>query len=255
MAIYQDYAEVYDASGQLAFSQRMIPYLDRLLERHPVTGRSVVEIACGTGTVAIALAEAGWQVHAIDSSAEMLAQARVKAQVRQLDIVWGQQDMRQLMLAERVSLATCLYDSMNYMLSDDDLLSTFRHVHDALLPDGLFLFDMNTAWAMSALWNGETYFSDADDLSVVFESAYDAHQQRTTVKVVCFQRVGDLFRKIVEEHTEQAYPPEHIATLLTDVGLRVEAQYECFTLREPTPTTFRIMFVARRPAARARSAS
>jgi SAM-dependent methyltransferase len=251
MTIYQDYAEVYDASGQLAFSQRMIPYLDRLLERHPVTGRSMVEIACGTGTVAIALAEAGWRVHAIDSSAAMLAKARE----REVDVFWAQQDMRELLLAERVSLATCLYDSMNYMLSDEDLLSTFRHVHDVLLPNGLFLFDMNTAWAMAALWNGETYFSDSDDLSVVFESTYDARQQRTTVKVVCFQRAGDLFRKIVEQHTEQAYPPEHIATLLADVGLRVEAQYECFTLREPTPTTFRIMFVTRRPAARVQRAA
>jgi ubiquinone/menaquinone biosynthesis C-methylase UbiE len=251
MAIYQDYAEVYDASGQLAFSQRMIPYLDRLLERHPVSGRSMAEIACGTGTVAIALAEAGWRVHAVDSSAAMLAQAQAKAQGRDFHISWAQQDMRQLMLSERVSLATCLYDSMNYMLSDEDLLSTFRHVHDVLLPDGLFLFDMNTAWAMAALWNGETYFSDTNDLSVVFESVYHSRQQRTTVKVVCFERVDDLYRKIVEQHTEQAYPPEHIATLLTDVGLHVEAQYECFTLGEPTPTTFRIMFVARRPAARA----
>jgi SAM-dependent methyltransferase len=249
MPIYNEYAQVYDASGQLAFSLRMIPYLDRLLQRHPVQGRSMVDMACGTGTVAIALAGAGWRVFAIDNSPQMLAQACVKAQERELDLSWGQQDMRHLALAERVSLATCLYDSMNYMLTDEDLLSVFQSVYDCLLPDGLFLFDMNTAWAMSSLWNGQTYLNDTEDLSVVFESTYDDRQQRTTVKVVCFQRAGKLFRKIVEQHTEQAYPPEHIATLLTDVGLHVEAQYECFTFRKPTAATFRIMFVARRPRA------
>ena len=59
MAIYQDYAAVYDRSGQLAFSLKMIPYLARLLERHPVAGHTLLELACGTGTVAVAMAQAG----------------------------------------------------------------------------------------------------------------------------------------------------------------------------------------------------
>ena len=71
---------------------------------------------------------------------------------------------------ERVHLATCLYDSLNYMLTSDDLLAVFRRVYAALLPDGLFLFDMNTAWVMATLWDDETYFSDDDNLTVILKS-------------------------------------------------------------------------------------
>lgn len=248
MSIYQDYARVYDASGQLAFSLRMIPYLERLLGMHPVEGRILLELACGTGTIAIAMAEAGWRVYGVDASAQMLEEARAKAQAHGVQVVWSQQDMRQVVLPEQVHLVTCLYDSMNYMLTDQDLLAAFRSTFNALQPGGLFLFDMNTAWVMATLWDDEVYFTDSDALSVIMQSEYDRERQRTTVIVTCFQRVNDLYRKIVEEHTEQAYPSEHVATLLSDVGFHVEAWYDCFTFRKPSTTTFRIMYVARKPA-------
>ncbi len=248
MSIYRDYARVYDESGQLAFSLRMIPYLNLLLERHAVKGHLMLDLACGTGTIAIAMAEAGWRVYGVDGSAEMLAEAREKAAEAEGQVIWSQQDMRQVVLPEQVHLVTCLYDSMNYMLTDQDLLATFRAVSKTLQPGGLFLFDMNTAWVMASLWDDEIYFTDSEELSVIMQSEYDQKRQRTTVVVTCFERVDGCYRKIVEEHQEQAYPPEHVATLLNDVGLRVEAMYDCFSLREPTPTTFRVMFAARKLA-------
>lgn len=253
MPIYADYAQVYDRSGQLKFSLDMLPYLARLLERHPAPGRTMLDLACGTGTVAMAMAREGWQVHGIDGSEQMLAQARAKeaegADPSATPVTWSRQDMRSFSLPGRVDLATCLYDSMNYMLSDADLLAVMRGIYRTLAPGGLFLFDMNTAWALSTFWDGQTYFTDAEHLSMIMESQYDDTRQRTTVQVTCFERLGEenLYRKIVETHTEQAYPPEQIATLLTDVGLHIEASYSCFSFRAPSPTTARIMWAARRP--------
>ncbi|HHX45496.1 MAG TPA: class I SAM-dependent methyltransferase [Chloroflexi bacterium] len=252
MGIYQEYAAVYDASGQISFSLRMVPYLQQLLERHPVEGKTLLELACGTGTVAIAFADAGWRVYGVDGSAEMLAQARAK--VEAMDgppagrvPIWSQQDMRRFELPERVHLATCLYDSLNYMLTSDDLLAAFRSVYRALLPGGVFLFDMNTAWALATQWDDETMVIDTQDLTIIFQSTYDATRQRVSLIATIFQRVGELYHKIVEHHVEQAYPEEHIATLLTDAGFRVEASYHCFRTTPPTASTGRIMWVARKP--------
>jgi len=257
VSIYKGYAEVYDQSGQLAFSLRMLPYLGQLLERHPVQGKVLLELACGTGTVAIAMAEAGWRVYGVDGSVEMLAQARAKAREGNSAPFWSQQDMRRFVLPERVWLTTCLYDSLNYMLTGDDLLAVFRRTFGALLPGGLFFFDMNTAWALAEVWGDEAFITDRDDLTVIFQNKYDPQQQRETVMLTCFQQARGLtnptlgepvYRKITERHIEQAYPSEQIATLLTDAGFQVEAQYNCFSFKPPTPTTTRIMWVARRPA-------
>lgn len=246
MGIYQDYAAVYDASGQLAFSLRMIGYLEQLLARHPVTGRTMLELACGTGTVAIAMAHKGWQVWGVDGSERMLAQARAKEGGDHPALKWLQQDMRLLHLPERVHLTTCLYDSLNYMLTSEDLGTVFRRVYGALLPAGLFLFDMNTARALAS-WDDETYFTDTEALSTIMHCDYDAAHQRIRIHITCFERVGDLYRKISETHEEQAYPEEQIATLLVDAGFSIEASYRCFTFEPPDEETMRIMWVARKP--------
>lgn len=252
MGIYQDYAAVYDASGQIGFSLRMIGYLERLLARHPVAGRSLLELACGTGTVAIALAQAGWKVIGVDGSSAMLEEARAKPGGDHPAITWQLQDMRALRLPQRVHWATCLYDSLNYMLTGEDLWQVFRRVYEALHPGGLFCFDMNTAYALATFWDDETYFTDTGDLATIMQSEYDAEHQRAKVTVTCFQRVGELYRKIVETHTEQAYPEEQIATLLRDAGFAVEGRYVCFTFDLPDEATPRIMWAARKPGGRPR---
>ena len=77
--IYHEYAPFYDGSGQIRFAVLMGQYLEELLARHPVAGRRALDVACGTGTLALLLADAGWKVVGLDSSQAMLAQARAKA--------------------------------------------------------------------------------------------------------------------------------------------------------------------------------
>jgi len=246
VAIYEGYASVYDASGQLAFSVRMIEYLDQLLKIYTPPGRRWLELACGTGTVALAMARRGWQVTGVDGSPDMLAQARAKAALAEQEIPWLQQDMRQLQIAPRCDLATCLYDSLNYMLTSDDLAAVLQRVARCLCPGGLFLFDMNTAFALETFWGGQAYFEDRGDLAVAFSTRYSPSRQRTAVTVTWFEREADgRYRKRSEQHTEQAYPPEHVSTLLVDAGFQVLATYDCFTLRPPHEETSRIMWVAK----------
>lgn len=250
MAIYDSYAAVYDASGQSSFSRQILPYLESLLARHPVRQGALLELACGTGTVALAMAERGWRVYGVDASAQMLAEARRKAEQAPPmsgSVLWLQQDMRQVTLDEPVSLATCLYDSLNYMLTSEDLLAVFKHVLNALEPGGLFVFDMNTVWAFENYCNDQAYVSDGEEFTVIMQTSYDWVKKRAHFHVIIFRREGDLYRKTVEHHIEQAYPPEYISTLLTDVGFQVEGVYRCFTFEPPNASSPRILWVARKP--------
>src|SRR3954463_8308842 len=97
--IYHDYAPFYDGSGQLRFAVLMAQYLRELLDRHPVAGRRALDVACGTGTLALLLADEGWDVTGLDSSAAMLDQADAKAETMatQGQVMFVQGDMRHLM--------------------------------------------------------------------------------------------------------------------------------------------------------------
>jgi SAM-dependent methyltransferase len=252
---YKHYAAVYDASGQIAFSEQMIPYLARVLSLHAVTKGTMLDLACGTGTVAIAMVLQGWRVTGVDGSVDMLNQARAKAAALGNNLPdgclsWEQADMRRFRLASPVDLATCLYDSLNYMLTDEDLLAVFRGVFAALKPGGLFLADMNTAYALETYWDEQTYVTETDDLTVIMASEHDYVRHRSTVTVTCFEKAGELYRKIKETHVEQAYPYEHVSTLLSDAGFLVEAAYNCFGFSPPDALTPRVFWVARKPGPR-----
>lgn len=248
MDIYQKYAEVYDHSGQILFSVRMIPYVGKLLARHVPRGSKVLDLACGTGTVALALEKRGYEVTGIDASEDMLAQARRKAASANAPICFIRQDMRSFSLPERVGLITCLYDSANYMLEEEDLRSMFARAAVALEPGGLLMFDMNTTWMMEHSLNDRVEFLDFRRVSIAMVESYDAEKRRATVKIVGFIRRGHFYEKFTETHSEQSYSEEQLYRLLEEAGFWVEGEYECFTFAPPTRDTKRIMWVARRRA-------
>ncbi|HRC74173.1 MAG TPA: class I SAM-dependent methyltransferase [Kouleothrix sp.] len=79
MTQYQAYAPFYDITGQIRFAVLMAQYLREILGRHPAPRRRALDLACGTGTLALMLADDGWDVVGLDVSEAMLGQARAKA--------------------------------------------------------------------------------------------------------------------------------------------------------------------------------
>ncbi len=70
--------------------------LRRFLDRKLVEPCRVLELGCGTGTNAIFLAQAGFQVTAVDLSEEALRQARAKAEQAGIEVTFLQSDITDL---------------------------------------------------------------------------------------------------------------------------------------------------------------
>jgi ubiquinone/menaquinone biosynthesis C-methylase UbiE len=250
--IYGRYAALYDISGQTRFSVLMHTYLDEVLQRHPlVAGRRVLDIACGTGMLALLLADAGWKVTGLDASAEMLAQARGRLaalqEAGQVALVQG--DMRalpELLPAAAYDLVTCTYDSLNYLLHEDDLAACLRGVAHVLAPGGLFVADMNTQHFLEHDW-GTCEAHEQGGYVQVSQSQFDPQHFTSTMRLTGF--VGDDeqgYARFDEIHVERAYPLATVAALLEQAGLHIEAVYDCFTFHAPYPAAQRVAWVARR---------
>ncbi len=248
MALYDHYAQIYDDSGQIVFSIKMIPYLGELLDRHTAPARSMLDLACGTGTVALSFAHQGWEVYAVDASSGMLDQARQKAQQSGQALAFSQQDMRHFTLPHPVALVTCLYDSLNYMLTLADLQQVFQQVSEALMRGGLFLGDMNTQVTLEEIWGSNTFFVDNKEIAVILQSHYQPQTRFSTVDIAGFVRQeSGLYRRFDEQHTEIAHENQEVHDALTESGLDVEAMYKCFLFDPVDQDTHRIMWVARKP--------
>ena len=270
--IYHDYAPFYDGSGQLRFAVLMGQYLSELLDRHPVAGRRALDVACGTGTLALLLADSGWDVTGLDSSAAMLDQADAKAENMATlgQVVFVQGDMRGLPINDQrpttndrgtqfstfssfvlrpssFNLVTCVYDSLNYLLDECELAACFDSVARVLAPGGLLVADMNTRYFLEYDW-GVCEAIEQVGLVQVTQSYFDPAAECSTMVLSCF--AGDDQRgymRFDETHIERAYAPEIVERLLRSAGLEVEALYDCFTFQPIVEHTQRFALVARKP--------
>lgn len=105
-------------------------------------GGPVLELGCGSGRVAIALAEAGHEVHGVDTSTAMLAVARKNLGGRQLPVTFSLGDMRRLSSRQAFGLAFCALDGLLHLQSAEDVRDTVVAAHGALRPGGLLAFDL-----------------------------------------------------------------------------------------------------------------
>lgn len=245
---YHEYAAVYDRSGQMRFSVLMDMYLRDLLRVHAVAGRRMLDLACGTGTLALLMAERGWQVIGLDRSPAMLREAAQKLTTitEPIDVDFVQGDMRDFRLAAPVHLVTCCYDTLNYLTDQADLARCFSAVAQALTPGGLFCFDLATDYFLRTHWQGVDV-EEFDDVTQVMQSHYDAATGYSTLVLTGFTAIGQgRYRRFREVHVERAYPEATVRAMLGAQGFAVEAVYDCFTSQPTNERSLREMYVARR---------
>lgn len=100
---------------------------------------TVLDLACGTGRLTIALAKAGYKVFGIDENIHMIERAQVKSQG--LDIHYSQHDMRSFIMNQRFDLITLAGNSFQALLTRKDQECLIVNVHSHLTEDGLFIFN------------------------------------------------------------------------------------------------------------------
>jgi SAM-dependent methyltransferase len=139
MTLYDRIARFYDPWSR-SVTEDVAFYVERAL----ASGGPVVELAVGTGRIAVPIAEAGVSVIGVDSSPEMLAVAGAAAEAagvsERLDLRVG--DLREPPVSERVPLAICPFRSLLHMETEAEKLDALRAARELLEPDGSFVFDV-----------------------------------------------------------------------------------------------------------------
>lgn len=241
------FAEVYDQAGFSAFSERIMPYIDQNLERLDFAPRSVLDLACGTGTAAVLLARKGWKVYGVDGSPHMLEVAKNKVSKAKVPVEFIFSDMRKFSLPEKVDLALSLFDSLNYITNPKEIVHVFARVKANLNENGVFMFDLNTPYFLKYRWdNSFRVFWATDDIFVVESNLHDPKKKTTTKRFNFFvRRRQEIFERIVEEHAQRGYTVNGIRKALVDAGLVPVDFYDCFTFNEPGPKTTRIFCISK----------
>ncbi len=136
-------ASFYDLLMQGVDYEAWVDYVEQIVSGARDRIKSVVDLACGTGSSTIPWAARGYRTVAVDLSGEMLSFARQKARSLGLQVSFLKQDLRSLKLGFPVDLAVCFQDGFNYLLSREELRLAFESVYENLNQGGFLIFDLN----------------------------------------------------------------------------------------------------------------
>lgn len=139
MTLYDEIARFYDP-----WSRSVVEDIDFYVEHAVASGGPVVELAVGTGRVAVPIAQAGIPVIGVDASPGMLAVAREAANAagvaHLVDLRVG--DLADPPVPERVPLVICPFRSLLHMESEAAKLRALEAARSLLEPEGRFAFDV-----------------------------------------------------------------------------------------------------------------
>jgi SAM-dependent methyltransferase len=134
----------YDAIARLydEWSRSVVEDVPFYVEEARASGGPVVELAVGTGRIAVPIAASGIRVIGVDSSHAMLEICAERAALAgvELDLRFG--DLRDPPVSEQVPLVICPFRSLLHLRTDDDRRRALRSVRRLLAPRGRFVFDV-----------------------------------------------------------------------------------------------------------------
>lgn len=244
---YSALAAYYDRLGEHIDYEKYAKTAIMLNEKYG-EGKSglTLDLACGTGSVATCLAKAGCEVIAVDSSSEMLFEAREKASEEGLDILYLCQDMRELDLYGTIDLVVSAVDSMNYLTTTKDLEKTFSLVHNFLEPGGIFFFDMNTKKKFEEVYGNNSYVFEDDGVFCVWQNDYNEKTGICRFYVTVFEENEDgEYSRDDECHKERCYSFATVKKLLEKCGFDIIGVYSDLDLTPSSGNEMRSFFVAK----------
>ncbi|MFC5405174.1 class I SAM-dependent DNA methyltransferase [Cohnella soli] len=263
MRTYRQFAAVYDRlMEEMPYSEWM-NFARRCFERYGIP-KSIVDLGCGTGNLAIPLARSGFGVFGIDISSEMLSVARSKwdeptARGGYRDepgtIRWLQQDMRDWELPEAADAVICFCDCLNYLTEGHDVAAAIQATYEGLAPGGLFLFDVHSPRQLERYAEEQPFVYDEKDVAYLWTCDYDPDRMEIEHSLTFFIQepgtaasgAGALYSRFEESHVQRAYDPEWIAERLGETGFELLHRVADFTWDAPTAESERLFFVARKP--------
>lgn len=210
-------------------------------------GNPVLDLACGTGTMALRLAEKGYQMTGVDIVPEMIAWSEQKAAAKGASVEWVVGDARSFQLHKQFRFIYMLGNAFQHFLTRKDHEAMLGRVREHLHSEGCFLFgtrNPNPRNLLEARYTEPQTYPTADGGRLVAseQQQYDpiSQIQHYTFLNRWFNGEGQLQKEKTERTALRYVFPQEMEALLFHNGFRIEACYGSWE-QEPLSATSRYM--------------
>lgn len=245
--IYDLLAPFYNAINADIDYKKWADFIEKILKKECKSRPELVlDLGCGTGKMTLELAGRGYDMIGIDYSTEMLDVARSAAEESNRDILWLCQDMREFELYGTVDATVCCLDCINHLEDTDDLMECFSLVHNYLIPDGIFIFDVNGRFKFENVYSDNTFTMEENGGFCVWQNFYDEESKMCDFYITLFKECKDgKYRRYDETQTERMYTLDELNNALSSCGLDLIGAYSDFDFTPGNDESERIYLVAK----------
>ena len=242
--IYEGLAPVYDELMRDIDYEYWADYIDDLIQSYHPYAEKLLELACGTGSFALSMAEYNiYEITATDLSPEMIRVAQTKD--HENSVTWKVLDVRDMDIDGRYDVVIMLFDSINYLMNDDEVVNLFNNVRKILAPKGIFIFDFTTpinSIEAEPLLNEE--YTTGSGWHYVRKSHFDPdkglHYNDFLITPPPSSSVNE---EIHETHCQRIFTLHQMISLVAKSYCKILASYEGFDFIEATEKSDRITMI------------
>ena len=235
-------APIYDYVMRHVNYRKWADYLRTLVQLSGVKVETILDLACGTGSLDLYLSEMGYRVFGFDYSPGMVLQGMKKAGRAGKKFPLWCGDMTRFTQQQPVDAVLCLYDSINYLMKNKQWLSTFHNAAEALKPGGLFIFDVSTEANSLKHFQEKTEKDRGPSFKYTRHSTYDkkAKVQINEFQITWKNKPNQVF---VETHRQIVKSLESVEKLIPKSEFSVLGIYDNYTTEQATEFSDRVHFL------------
>ena len=249
MQFYDMIAPFYDAfNGDVDHAAWADLACRAFREYYQGTVESVLDLGTGTGSLALELIRRGYDLIGVDSSEEMLARARDRAETAGVadKLLLLCQDMTDFELYGTVEAVVSCLDGINHLTEKGDLSKCFSLVHNYLVPDGLFLFDINSPYKFETVYGDRDYILEEGDVLCAWQNWYRKKSGICDFAITLFVPDGEgRYLRSETVQRERMYSLRTLKRTLAECGFEWIAAYGSTSGDEVKEDSERIFVLAR----------
>lgn len=250
---YSKLAEIYDHIMENVDYEVWADFIDEIIQVHHPDPRTIMELACGTGSLALSLDELMcYEIMGTDKSPAMIAKAREKNRLQKASVSFREMDFLDINLDQKFDIIVSIFDSINYLHESRSIKKLLAEVKKVMDRNSLFIFDFttprNSIQAIEYLDNEEG--TTSNDFYFFRKSRYDAEQQ-IHYNDFEIEKLSDdhktVLNRYYEQHRQRIYTLQQMLDIISETDFEIVSKYEDFDLVDASEDSLRITMVLRCP--------
>lgn len=244
---YNIFARYYDRLTENIDYRQRAQYFSRVFKRYGKDPQTIIDVACGTGSLGFALLDLGYSVIGVEESPDMLVEAAAKLTGETGGIFFLNQTMQELDIGKAADGAICALDSVNHLEDFSDVLEAFLQVSLSLAPGGIFVFDVNTEYKHEQILADNTFVYELDELFLCWQNEYYPEEKLTDIYLDFFllNNNGSYTRE-QEYFSERFYSQKELEFALNQAGFRLLDVFGEDSFNPPAADEQRLIYVAQK---------